>query len=482
MPHTYNLPDYEPITKRRGRASTRLPEDPLEAFETVLNKSDQTTQSKVMKPETATAVGEKVTLKPILKRGHTLSFIGLFLFTFVLYFRPYEFSPSLAWTSTSAFWTGLLTVIIFLITQFALDGRLTVPGKEINLVLMLLLVALLSIPLALDRSVGWETFKEFIKPVLMFIVLVNVVRSERRLYILFFLMFAVSGLLSVAALKDFWTGNLTGDRVIGVVGNLFDNPNSLALHLVTMIPIAIALLLSTASLVKKSLYAGLSFVMISAVIVSFSRGGFIGLIISLAFLMWKLRKNHRTLVLSILVFAVLVLVVLVPSGYGIRLSSIFDASLDQTGSAGQRQELLWRSLKVALRHPLLGIGIGNFPSMGIHNLGSHNAYTQVASEMGMGALALYVMFIVVPLKRLRQMERVTFPRGASSRFHYLAIGLQASLIGYMVNSFFAHVAYQYYIYYLVGYAVSILGIFEGMVVAPSSRENGVGARPLGSQR
>jgi hypothetical protein len=56
-------------------------------------------------------------------------------------------------------------------------------------------------------------------------------------------------------------------------------------------------------------------------------------------------------------------------------------------------------------------------------------------------------------------ERELFERNESSRFYYLAIGLQASIVGYMVSSFFAAVAYQWYIYYLVGYAIALRRIY-----------------------
>jgi hypothetical protein len=56
-------------------------------------------------------------------------------------------------------------------------------------------------------------------------------------------------------------------------------------------------------------------------------------------------------------------------------------------------------------------------------------------------------------------ERELFERKENSRFYYLAIGLQASLVGYMVASFFAAVAYQWYIYYLVAYAIALRRIY-----------------------
>jgi len=112
-----------------------------------------------------------------------------------------------------------------------------------------------------------------------------------------------------------------------------------------------------------------------------------------------------------------------------------------------------RSIIVALRYPFFGIGMGNFHFRGFQEKVSHNAYTQVAAEMGFLALVIYAKFLLVPLRRLLLIERVTFLPRKASRYYFLAVGLQASLVGYMVCSFFASVAYYWYVYYLVGYAV-----------------------------
>jgi O-antigen ligase len=110
---------------------------------------------------------------------------------------------------------------------------------------------------------------------------------------------------------------------------------------------------------------------------------------------------------------------------------------------------------------LLGIGMGNYaPEMSHRGLVSHNSYTQVASEMGMAALVFYTMFIVTPLKKLGQIARETLDVKDHSHFYYLAIGLQASLLAYMVSSFFASVAYLWYVYYAVGFAICFRRIYE----------------------
>src|SRR6185503_7777774 len=132
---------------------------------------------------------------------------------------------------------------------------------------------------------------------------------------------------------------------------------------------------------------------------------------------------------------------LVPS-YALRLASILIPSLDPVGSSEARSGELFRSLYVAIRNPLLGIGMGNYaPEMSHRGLVTHNSYTQVAAEMGVAALFCYTMFVVTPLRKLGQIGRETFEARRNSHYYYLAVGLQASLVGYLVCSFFASVAY-----------------------------------------
>jgi O-antigen ligase len=164
------------------------------------------------------------------------------------------------------------------------------------------------------------------------------------------------------------------------------------------------------------------------------------------------------------------LLLLAPGNYGARIFSIYDRSLDAYGSADARQALLWRSVLVALRNPLFGVGMGNFSYVSFRNQVTHNAYTQVAAEMGAAAFVVYVLYVVTPLRRLRAIARETFDARRTSRFYYLAAGLSASLVAYMVASFFASVAYYWNIYYLVGFAVCLRRLYEASEgAAPAAR-------------
>ncbi len=110
-----------------------------------------------------------------VRRGHTFSFIALFVYVAIAYFRPYELTSALSWTVWLPYWLGIAMVAIFVVTQFALEGNLTARPREVNLVLLLTVTALLSIPLAASPFEAWDIFnKVFIKTVLLFIIMINV--------------------------------------------------------------------------------------------------------------------------------------------------------------------------------------------------------------------------------------------------------------------------------------------------------------------
>ena len=98
--------------------------------------------------------------------------------------------------------------------------------------------------------------------------------------------------------------------------------------------------------------------------------------------------------------------------------------------------------------------LGNSPIVGVRNLQTHNAFTQVSSELGIVGLIVYLVFIISPFRKLGAIERKLFDAEDGGWYYYLAIGLQASIVGYLVSSFFASVAYQWFIYYLIAYAVA----------------------------
>jgi len=292
----------------------------------------------------------------------------------------------------------------------------------------------------------------------------------RRAYLLLALLAIGTALfLSIGAINEYRSGLATveGYRVSGRGVGIFGNTNDMALFVVTILPITVAFFLLSGRVIGKILFGALAAIMIASIVLSYSRGAFIGMVVVLIFFAMKLGRRHRLAIVAAIVILSTAFLFLAPGDYGLRLLSIFIPSLDPLQSADARRGELFRSIYTAIRHPFFGIGMGNYKEqVSLRGLVTHNAYTEVAAEMGLLALACYTMFILSPLRKLGQIVRETFDQRANSRIAYLALGLEASLIAYMVSSFFLSVAYLWYVYYLVGYAVCLRRIYERQTGAP----------------
>lgn len=398
----------------------------------------------------------------IRRHGHTLTYAGIFLFTLVLYFRPYELIPELSGFNQMALIVAAATLLIYLPTQISVEGSITALPLEVKCILFITAWALLTMPLALSPGLAWATFNDtFIKVVLVFIVMVNTLRTERRIKGLMWLGVAVGIMLSLQAVDLYLNGEFRteGYRVSVDFGGMFGNPNDMSVHLVIFIPIAIALGAAAKSRAIKLIFFAGAVIMTAGSLVTQSRGAFLGLIAVAAVLVWKFGRLHRVRTALIAAAAGGTAILLAPGDYGSRVLSIFIPSLDPVGSASQRTELLVRSIWVTLRNPL-GIGIGNFEIVGVYNLGTHNAFTQVSAELGWLAFAAYLIILLSPVRKLNKMESRLFAKGDTTWLYYLSIGVQASIAGYFVSSFFSSLAYNWYVYYPVAYAVGMRRIYQ----------------------
>jgi putative inorganic carbon (HCO3(-)) transporter len=394
--------------------------------------------------------------------GHFATYIGLYLFTVMVFVRPYELVPGLGFLAFTAIYFALGTIILYVPSQLIIDGTLSVLSTEVKAILAMTAISIITMPIARDRAMAWDTFSDtYIKAVVIFIILVNVLKTRRRLMGIIWLSLGIGVFLAGETIRLYMNGEFSteGYRVsIQQVKGIFGNPNEMAMHFIMMIPIAVALGIASKSLLRRMVFFGMAALFLAANLFTYSRGGFLGLIAVSAVLVWKLgRKNRLNVSVAAATFGGL-FIALAPGNYGIRLLSIFIPSLDPVGSAGARREGLMTSILVTIRNPW-GIGIGNSPVFGARNLQTHNAYTQVSAELGILGLIAYLVFMISPMRKLGAIERTLYKADDLNWFYYLSIGLQASIVGYMVTSFFASVAYNWFIYYLIAYAVSLRRIY-----------------------
>jgi O-antigen ligase len=172
----------------------------------------------------------------------------------------------------------------------------------------------------------------------------------------------------------------------------------------------------------------------------------------------QFRIRARTAVLLLLLMAGLAGVALLvgKSTYFDRMGTITNTKADSTGSAQQRRELLTRSLEVTLRHPVFGVGPGQFQQVSGYWLQTHNTYTQLSAEAGIPALIIFLIIVKRTFKNLR------FFRTAAERDEawYLSRALYCAMAGYLVGAFFLGTAYWMVPYLLLAYSSVLRRVSE----------------------
>src|SRR5215470_3295119 len=348
------------------------------------------------------------------------------------------------------------------------------------MVIVMLLLAVMFTPFAVSPGESAAMLSEvFIKTVTIFILIIGVVNTRERLRAMIKLTALCGTAMAVFAIKNYATGNFTmkGDRIEGLVGGMFGNPNDLAAALNMLIPLAVALALMSARRVRL-LYTVCALLLFCGVMVTFSRAGFITLAAVSGVMLWKFGRGSRSsLALATLAASVLLLSVF-SGAYRSRLMTILDPNSDASGSAQQRVDLLERGLNLSLRHPIIGLGMGNFHIYSIHEKVAHNGYVETAAELGLIGLLAYLILILAPLRALARIEMETMKSGAGVDLDakYLSIGLQTALIAYMINSFFLSIQYLWYLYYAAGLAAALRLIYTAEKDAQAN-EGGVATPP-----
>jgi len=403
--------------------------------------------------------------------SHKFAFAGLFLFTLLLYLRPNEMFPGIFGSLPLAKVVGISTTLAYIVSRLIKGERLTIWPLELKMVAIILLLGILFIPTsaAPHDSINMLT-DPFVKVVIIFVLMINLVTSFNRLLLIMKAVVLCGTLMALLAIKSYMAGELDteGIRIAGAVGGTFGNPNDMAISFDLMLPLAVGLAMAHNRL-QRMLYFACSAIFVAGVVVTFSRGGFLGLVAMGGLLLWKISRRNRIAAVMVVALTIGVFVVAMPGGYGDRLVSIFEAEKDATGSRAARWDLLQRAVSVAASNPIIGVGIGNYHIYSLHEYVAHNSYLEIAAELGVAGLIAYLILIFAPLRSMRRIERRT-----SERLHhlahsppdsqtgitsfYLSVALQAALVAYIVCSFFGSIQYLWYLYYIVGYAVALRGL------------------------
>jgi putative inorganic carbon (hco3(-)) transporter len=427
-------------------------------------------------------IGLPLTSDAEAPRGkHWLAFAGVYLFTLMLYARPNDLLPALGDFPLVKI-VAISALLIYIGSKISAGERFSVWTLEMTMLVVIAALGLLFMPIAVSPPHSMAVLTDvYLKTVIIFILMVNLIDTRQRIFSLWKLVVVCGAALGLGAIRSYMKGEFTmrGLRIEGLVGGMFENPNDLATALNLLLPFAIALTVISKGLARL-FFLGCAAVLTVGILVTLSRGGFLGLLAVCVVLLWKLGRGRRMKTILVAALICGTLFAVMPGGYGARITTIFNTEQDQTGSAQQRRELMERAAMIAIKRPLIGVGMGNFHIYSIHDKPAHNAYLEIAAELGVMGLIAYLILIFAPLRSLNRIERQTRGKRSKSAWemYWLSVSIQAAFIAYMVCSLFASIQYLWYLYYTAAYAVALRQIHATEEMEILSPDNQAPASPL----
>jgi O-antigen ligase len=365
--------------------------------------------------------------------------------------------------------TGVLAIALYLLDQHQVRRFRHVLLSPTKWIVALLGWMVLSVPGALVVSTSFAlVFDNFIKTVLMVLVIAASVRSVRDVERLAFAYFAGAVVYSAVVVTRFDLGTGEAWRL----GRLYYyDANDFATFTVSAMPLGVYFLQAGRRTTTRLCAAGGLVLLTLGVVWSGSRGGFIALT---AVALFIVVRYSAIPIRGRMSATALVAVVLLPAAsdqYWQQMSTITsEKDYNRTSESGRLQ--IWnRGIGYMMSHPMLGLGPNNFQAaegtlsphaerqqygIGVRWSAAHNSFIQAGAELGIPGLLLFVGVIGSAFATLRRAHRAERQLAASgARCAPLTPALTAALLGFVVGAFFLSLPYAEMMYTLVALAVGL---------------------------
>ena len=351
-----------------------------------------------------------------------------------------------------------------------------------------------------NTQVSWDAVVIFlVEGFGLYFLLINVIRTSEMLRLTTWVLLASGALVSVPAIHQTLTENygstyfgfaqadsairtgvetLTGEvfqpRMAGPIGET----NRFAQVMLMLVPLGLFRVIGETSLLLR-VVAGLMTVAVTmGVVLSFSRGGAVGLVVLVVALMVLRMVRLRYVLISVVMLGVIV--VALPQ-YFDRVTSIVEASGlgGETTTSAVDNSLLSRATEtlaaalVMVDHPVIGVGPAMFPvfyeeyaqvvGILIRNDAerqAHNLYLGIGAEIGLPGLIVFLIIAFITIRMLLAARRASLIRRPD--LERLTTPYLLALLTYYVTGMFLHLSFArfYWLMLAVAGAAAVITLRE----------------------
>lgn len=371
-------------------------------------------------------------------------YFGVLMWCWIATFQPMAF----AWYGVPfqiGELVGLATLIglVFSFHKFKLFG-----SKQIYLIAALWIWIFLSTVMAVHPYFAWDKCAQYSKIFVFSFLILGLVNSPKKLRYLLLVMVLSLGFIGAKAGLII---PLRGGKVTGYSG-MFGGENDFALVINMMIPLLYYFAIVEKGKSFKLLLFSMFIFCIPAVIFTYSRGGFLGLIVALSLII--LRSKKKSFVLLALILIGLFILIRPPKGYIERIETI--KTYQEDGSAMGRIDAWKVAFKLITEKPIFGVGPRNFSLFNPSGKDAHNSFVQMMVESGIPALLFFLGLIsltILDLRKIRWQMKLTDRSNWIFSYSHM---LEISLIVFMIEGNFLNRQDLEVLYYLISASVVLI--------------------------
>ncbi|MFA6492784.1 MAG: O-antigen ligase family protein [Patescibacteria group bacterium] len=414
--------------------------------------------------------------------------LGWFL---IIFFLPFERVPSIEMAGVNLkinTLLGFLTLFAWFLALMFNSKKYKVQPNVLAIPLGLFSIAMfLSLTQAVNLTRAIAVLIFILFTIMLSVLAVNIIKDKESLKKTLLVLFASSFLVGLFGLFQF-AGDVVGlprgltllkegytSRVFGFprVQAFSMEPLYFANYLLIPICVGLALFVNKISILKQRWWLiALIILLLINFVLTVSRGGYAGLVVSLlvlgAFFLKKVLTWRNVLIGAVAVVVVVYGVSFALSKGEYRATNEFLGhvklqDLTQGESIQGRLVTFERALRAYDQSPILGIGIGNYgpwaknypivrPKTGWDIV--NNEYIEILAETGILGLAAFSLVLVILIFR----SFVAFKYAHDIFLKSVLIGLLAALAGILVQYNFMSTLYIIHVWILIGILVGVQNI------------------------
>jgi len=387
-------------------------------------------------------------------------YLGLLVLIAIHFIQPGELLPALDVIHIERSY-AIALLVVFVLRRLTTPGRPLLSNRLVLASLLLVGSAFLSIPFAVWRGGAFAQTTELIKDVILLVLIFGLVDTNARMSKVLWLMVGLFAWFAGSALIAYAHGQISLQERIGRaegINSMAGGPNELAGLILALLPFLIALLRSTHSILIRLLLLACGSLGLAALVLTGARTGMLALIIVGAY--YVLRSRLKIVWFLACVALACIIWIGMPQAYRDRYLTVKQyASGGKLDASNELRLRVWKAgWRMLLDHPVLGVGAGQFPTaygtsyVGVAHvawMNPHNLFLQVACELGVVGLIVFIYFVIQIVKQIRHLPRRESSPLVELNFQ-VATACAAMLIALMTISVVSHTLYRPYWYLLGG--------------------------------